>query len=311
MAAPVTITFIPKCTGNSYFNGIVEGFQTGCKMLECEFMTVGPATAHATSQIPFVTEQLQRKADVIAIAPNSPIALRQVLEQARREGTLVLSINSDLPGNQNLRDAAVLPVDFSRVGASQVELMGSLIQYEGEIAILSATADAPDQNAWIADMKRVLSQDPKYARMKLLTIAYGNDDPKRSTAAAEALVANHPKLRGIIAPTAVGLLAAAQVVGMARKAERIKVTGLGLPNQMRRFVESGAISTFQLWSPYKVGLLAAHFAVGVKQGKIKNKPGKSFNVPILEKVTIQESNILYPQAQLTTFNKENIDRFNF
>ena len=122
-------------------------------------------------------------------------------------------------------------------------------------------------------MKDTLATNPKYSKMKLVKVAYGNDDPQKSTTETEALLAAYPNLRGIIAPTTVGVAAAAQVVETARKADKVKVVGLGTPNQMRRFIENGTVQAFQLWSPYNEGLLAAHLAVGIKSGKIRNAPG--------------------------------------
>ncbi len=89
----------------------------------------------------------------------------------------VVCVNSDM--NIEGREVAVLPMDFNITGSSQVELLGSLINYEGEIAILSATTTAPDQNFWIEGMKKALAE-PKYAKMKLVKIAYGDDDPQKS-----------------------------------------------------------------------------------------------------------------------------------
>ena len=310
-AGSVSIVYIPKNTGNPYFDSIVKGFTDGCKTLGCDFTTVAPASAEATSQIPFFTAQIQRGVNVVAISPNSPDALNQVFDRARSKGTMVLVVNSDVPGNESHRDAALLPVDFSKVGSSQVELLGSEIGYEGEIAILSATTDAPDQNVWIAAMKDTLAKDPKYAKMKLVTVAYGNDDPQKSTTEAEALLANYPNLKGIISPTTVGVAAAAQVVETAGKAAQVKVVGLGTPNQMRRFIENGTVDAFQLWSPYNEGLLGAYFAVGVKNGTIKNEPGTVFEVPGLGKVTIGAKSVINTQADLTTFTKKNIADFNF
>ena len=310
-ADPVSIAYVPKNTGNPYFNSLVAGFQDGCKKLGCDFTVVAPATADATSQIPFVTAQVQRGVNVIAISPNSPDALDQVFDRARKRGTLVFSVNSDMPGNQQHRDAAILPVDFTKTGAAQVELLGSMIGYAGDIAILSATTDAPDQNTWIGDMKTTLAGNPKYAKMKLVKIAYGDDDPQKSTTEAEALLSNYPNLRGIISPTTVGVAAAAQVVETARKADAVKVTGLGTPNQMRRFIQDGTVTAFQLWSPYNEGLLASYFAVGVKNGTVANKPGTTFPVPGLGTVTVGPNNVINTQAELTTFDKSNIDQYHF
>ena len=49
----------------------------------------------------------------------------------------------------------------------------------GEFAILSSTPTATNQNAWIAFMKEKL-KDPKFAKMKLVQIAYGQGEVNRS-----------------------------------------------------------------------------------------------------------------------------------
>lgn len=308
---PVQIVYIPKNTGNPYFDSLVAGFEDACAEIGCEFSQAAPATAEATSQIPFITAQIQRGVDVIAISPNSPDALNQALDRARQRGILVLAVNGDLVGNEAHRDAAILPVDFTKTGPGQVELLGSMIDYQGQIAILSATTDAPDQNTWIEDMRETLESDPKYAGMELVATVYGDDEPQKSTTEAEALLQTYPELRGIISPTTVGVAAAAQVLQSAGRADEVALTGLGTPNQMRPFVQDGTVEAFQLWSPYNEGWLAAHFATGLVRGEIENEVGGSFEVPNLGTITIGENNVINTQAELTTFDAGNIDEYDF
>lgn len=308
---PLKIVYIGKNTGNPYFDSITGGFEDACKSLGCEFEFVAPATAEATSQIPFIEAQIQRGVNVIGIAPNSPDALNQVLDSAREAGILVLTVNGDLTGNESHRDATILPVNFEIVGRDQVEMVGSLIGYEGEIAILSATTEAPDQNKWIVGMNETLASDPKYAKMKLVATVYGDDQPEKSTTEMEALLSNFPDLKGVIAPTTVGIAAAAQVVQSRGIAEQVAVTGLGLPSEMRDFVKDGTVKAFQLWSPYNEGWLAVHFAHGLLDGSIKNEVGSTFEVPNLGTITINPNNSINTQAELTTFDAANIDEYNF
>jgi rhamnose transport system substrate-binding protein len=308
---PLKIVYIGKNTGNPYFDSITGGFEDACASLGCEFEFVAPATAEATSQIPFIEAQIQRGVDVIGIAPNSPDALNQVLQAAKDAGILILTVNGDITGNEQYRDATILPVNFDIVGRDQVEMVGSLIGYEGEIAILSATTEAPDQNKWIVGMNETLANDAKYANMSLVATVYGDDQPEKSTAEMEALLANYPNLKGVIAPTTVGIAAAAQVVQSRGIADKVKVTGLGLPSEMRDFIKDGTVTAFQLWSPYNEGWLAVHFAKGVIEGTIKNEVGSTFEVPNLGTVTINANNSINTQAELTTFNADNIDEFNF
>ena len=308
---PIKIVYIGKNTGNPYFDSITGGFEDACEALGCEFEFVAPATAEATSQIPIIEAQIQRGVNVIGIAPNSPDALNQVLDEATAAGILVITVNGDLVGNESHRAATILPVDFTKTGPNQVELMGSMIGYKGEIAILSATTEAPDQNTWIAAMVDTLKNDAKYKDMTLVATVYGDDQPEKSTTEMEALLSNYPNLVGVIAPTTVGIAAAAQVVQSRGIASTVHVTGLGLPSEMRDFVKDGTVSAFQLWSPYNEGWLAVHFALGVLDGSIKNEVGETFEVPDLGTITINDKNAMNTQAELTKFDAANIDDFDF
>ena len=310
-ADQLKIVYIGKNTGNPYFDSITGGFEDACKKVGCDFKFVAPATAEATSQIPFIEAQIQRGVNVIGIAPNSPDALNKVFDEARAKGILVLTVNGDITGNESHRDATILPTNFDKVGADQVEMVGSLIGYEGEIAILSATTEAPDQNKWIVGMKDTLAKDPKYAKMKLVATVYGDDQPEKSTTEMEALLSNYPTLKGVIAPTTVGIAAAAQVVQSRKLADKVHVTGLGLPSEMRPFIKDGTVKAFQLWSPYNEGWLSVYFAKGVLDKSIKNEVGATFDVPTLGKETINKGNSINTQASLTTFDAKNIDDYHF
>lgn len=313
----IDIVYIPKNTGNPYFDSIIGGFEKACEELGCNFTTTAPATAEATSQIPFVEEQIQRGVDVLAISPNSPDALNDVFDEAREKGIVVLIVNSDIPGSEEHRDAAILPMDFNITGSSQVELMGSLIDYAGKIAILSATADAPDQNFWIEGMNEAL-KDPKYADMELVATVYGDDDPQKSLTECEGLLANFPDLRGIIAPTTVGVAAAAQCVesagvypgGPNAVGEGLQVTGLGTPNQMRRFVEEGIVEAFALWSPFDEGYLAGYLGTAMAKGEVEAAEGNTFTVPGLGERTFGPMAVVITGPP-TVFTKENIGDFDF
>jgi rhamnose transport system substrate-binding protein len=311
VAEDIDIVFVGKNTGNPYFDSLTQGFVEACDSIACNFEFVAPATADATSQIPFLEAQIQRGVDVIAISPNSPDALNQVFQSASDKGIIILTVNGDITGNEQYRDATILPTDFTKVGADQIEMVGSLIGYEGEIAILSATTEAPDQNFWIEGMNATIESDPKYANMTLVATVYGDDQPEKSTTEMEALLSNFPDLKGLIAPTTVGIAAAAQVVQSRGIADEVAVTGLGLPSEMREFVKDGTVGGFQLWSPYNEGWLAAHFAVGLKNGSMVNEVGGTFEVPNLGTITINEGNSINTQSALTTFNAENIDDFDF
>jgi len=318
---PLRIAYIPQNTGNPYFERINFGFQEACKKLGCEVTFTAPATADATAQIPFIQEQVQRGIDVLAIQANSVDALNSVLDDVRAKGILVIETNADITGNESHRDAAVLAVDFTKVGKALLDRTYDYLGGKGKFAILSATTDAPAQRQWIEEpggIKDLLKNDPKYKDLQLLTIAYGDDVPQKSTTEAEALLTKYPDLDLILAPTTVAVAAAAQVVesagvypgGPNAKGKGVIVYGLGTPNQMRPFIKSGVIKDFDLWDPAKMGTTVVYLAEGLKNGTIKLGEGNTFDVPGIGTLTFGKYNVV-TTGVLDTFNKDNIDQFNF
>ncbi len=311
------IVYIPKNTGNPYFEEVTKGFRDAANEIHADFTTTAPATAEATSQIPIIKEQIQRGVDVIAISANSPDALNPVLDEARAKGIVVITVDADLVGNESHRDAAVLPADFGEIGPSQVELLGKLTGYEGDFAILSATTDAPNQNAWIAKMKEA-RKDPKYSKMHLVDLVYGDDAPQKSTTVCEALLTKHPGLRGIISPTSVGLAASAQVVERAGVypggdhvvGKGLQLTGLSTPNQLKKFVNNGVVTAFQLWAPYNEGYLAVYLGQRIHEDGLKPAVGFFFETAKLGKRKFSNKLELIG-GPLQTFDKSNVEKFSF
>jgi rhamnose transport system substrate-binding protein len=289
---------------------MIEGFKKASEEAGAEFVAIGPPTADATSQLPLIKDQIQRGVNVIAISPNSPDALNPALREAMSKGITVLAVDSDLTGNESARTAAVLTVDPQTVGESQVELVGSLIDYKGKIAILSATTHSPNPNQCIAIRKKTLAENPKYKEMTLVETVYGNDEPQKSLTECETLLSKYPDLKGIICPTTVGIAAAAQCVQAANKAQQVKVTGLGTPNQMRRFIKDGTVTAFALWSPYDEGYLAAQLGIQLAKKSVSAATGVKFTAGTLGERQFRENNIVITGPPVT-FTKENIDKYNF
>ncbi|HZZ42010.1 MAG TPA: rhamnose ABC transporter substrate-binding protein [Tepidisphaeraceae bacterium] len=306
----IKMVYIPKNTGNPYFEPAIDGFKKAAEELGADFHSTAPATADATSQLQIIEDQVQEGVNVLAITPNSPDALNAALSHAMSKGIIVICSDSDLTGNESNRNAAILPSEPTLVAKGQVELLGSLIDYKGKFAILSSTTDAPNQNTWIAIMKDTLKNDAKYKDMQLVDVVYGNDEPQKSLTEAEALLTKYPDLRGIIAPTTVGVAACAQAVETAKKADQVAVTGLGTPDQMRRFIKNGTVKAFALWSPFDEGYCAGQAGIQIAQKKLEAKPGATFTAGTLGQRTLGDKNVIIVGPPVI-FTKDNIDQFHF
>jgi rhamnose transport system substrate-binding protein len=134
----------------------------------------------------------------------------------------------------------------AQIGTSEVDVLAKEIGESGQIAIVSAAASATNQNAWIGYMKTELK---KYPKMSLVSTVYGNDDPTTATQVTQGLLQQYPNLKGIISPTTVGIAAAAAVLDTAKYRGKIALTGLGTPDEMKKYVTDGTVKQFELWNP--------------------------------------------------------------
>ena len=229
---------IPKQLGNPYEEFEHSGIDEALKELGGSNRITGPTEASASSQIPIINAAAQQKPDAIIIAGNDPDAVAPALKQAAQRGITIVAMDSDVAADA--RSVFINQVTTQQVGQSQVESIAKQIDYKGEIAILSATANATNQNAWIEVMKETLKK-PKYKDIKLVKTAYGDDDDQKSFQETQGLIQAYPNLKGIISPTTVGVAAAARYLSTSPQKGKIKLTGLGFPNQLRKLVRDGTV----------------------------------------------------------------------
>ena len=217
----------------------------------------------------------------------------------------VVSFDSD----SNCRQLFINQADTETIGRSQIALLGKLMGYKGEFAILSAASTATNQNAWIKYMKLELKK-PRYENMKLVKIYYGNDNPAQSLQATESMLQAYPNLKGIESPTTVGISSAAQFLSNSKKYKgKIALTGLGLPSQMKKYVYNNTVKEFALWNPEDLGYLAGYAVSAIADGKITGKVGQKFTAGKLGKYTIIKGADGKPQVILGppfVFNKKNV-----
>ena len=301
------IAFLPKIINIPYFTTTDNGGLEAIKEFGGVGKAVGPSDGGASSQVSYINTLIAQRQDAIVLAANDANALVPSLKRAMAQGIKVVTFDSDVaPEGRNI---FINQAKSDGIAKGQIELLSKLMGGKGEFAILSATPNATNQNAWIAIIQDELKK-PAYKDMKLVKIAYGNDEDQKSFTEMQGLLQAYPNLKGVISPTTVGVAAAARYLSTSPKKGKVMLTGLGTPNQMRSFVKDGTVTAFQLWNPGDLGYLAAYAAGSLASGLITGKEGDTFTAGKLGKYTVGKNGevVLGPP---TTFDKSNIDKFNF
>ena len=304
-----TVYFIPKDTLNPYEVIADNGGKLALDEIGNKQVVSSGADPTVAAQQPSIQEAIQSGANAIVIAGNDPQALCPLLDQAKSKGVAIVSFDSDV----NCRSLFVNQAVTEEIGRSQIRYIAKQMKFKGELAILSATSTATNQNSWIKFMKLELKK-PKYKNIKLVKVAYGDDKPAKSLSETKALLQAYPNLKAITSPTTVGISSAAQYLSRTPKYKgKIILNGLGLPSEMRKYVKDGTLSEFSLWNPEDLGYLAGYAASSIASGVITGKVGETFSAGKLGKYTIVKGAggpevVLGPPFR---FTKANVDKFKF
>lgn len=300
------IALVVKSLGIGFFDAAHQGALEAAKELkDVEIIYTGPAKATAEGQIEIINTLIAQNVKAIIVSANDPDALVPVTKKAMQRGIKVISFDSGIRKDGRLMHLA--PSNNALIGEKLVKMAEQVAGKNGEIAVLSATAQATNQNIWIGEMKKVLAQ-PAYSGLKLVSVVYGDDQTDKSYREAQGLFKSHPNLKAIVAPTTVGVAAAAKAVQDEKKTGAIFVTGLGLPSEMAGHVKSGAVRSFAIWNPIDLGYASVRIAHALVKGQAKAQPGEKIGMGRVGTATLDKDNEA-AMAEPFTYDASNVEQF--
>ena len=304
---PVVVGLLPKLDTDPYFQVAKGGAEDAAKEIGGSVIQAAPSQATAEAQIEFINNFVAQKVGVIAIAGNDANAVAPALKRAAKEGIRVISYDSGVA--TDARQAFVNQVKGESLAEMMLVSMHDLIGGEGEFAILSSTATATNQNAWIDFMKKKMASDPKFSKMKLVQVAYGEESEQVNQQQALALAQAFPNLKGIIVPAGIGLPAAARALEQAGVLSKVKLTGLAPATLMKKYIVAGQAQDIW-WNVTDLGYLTYQVAQQIASCKIAGKEGEKFTAGRLgDYVVGKDGEIVLGPAKIVT--PANVEEFKF
>ncbi len=298
------IALMPKSKGNAYFISCKAGADKAAKELGVELLFDGPVDANAARQNEIVENWITLGVDAIAVAAENKEGISTVLRKAQKQGIKVLTYDADsLP---DARSFFVNQATPEGIANALMDEAARLCNSTGQFAILSASLTAGNQREWQMYIEKRLAE--KYPQMTLVAVRPCDDLKDRAQSEATALMSANPELKLLMAICSPAVPGAAEAVKQAGRVGSVKVIGLGLPNENRRYVKEGVTQTVVLWKTEDLGYLTVYAANALVNGTLK--PGAtSFKAGSLGEFAVDKDQILLGTPFL--FNKTNIDDYNF
>jgi len=300
----VRIALVVKALGIGFFEAAAEGAEEAAAELgNVEIIYTGPTDTTAEGQIEVINALIAQQVDAIAISANDADALVPALSRAMQRGITVISWDSGVAAEG--RQLHLNPSSNPLIGNMIIQLAAEHLPDGGEVAILSASSTATNQNIWIEEMNAVMGN---YPGIEVVSTVYGDDLADKSYREAVGLMQSFPDLDAIIAPTSVGIVAAAQAVVDEGRVGEVNVTGLGLPSEMAGAIESGASQSFAIWNPIDLGYSATMLAYELSQNGVEAVPGAEIPMGRMGSLTLDDNNE-GAMADPFIYDASNIDEF--
>jgi rhamnose transport system substrate-binding protein len=288
-AKQAKMVLVPKFLGIVPFDQAHQGALEAEKELKnpsaLQFLGPTPESSVA-GQIQIVANAAAQGVGAILLSNNAGDQIVPAVKAAHDKGIKIVTWDSPIPSGES-EDLFVAQVDFAETGKVMADMALKILGGNGgKFAILSASPDAANQNSWINAFHDVLKADPKYAKLQEVDLVYGNDQSETSYNQALALVDKHPDMQLIMAPTSVGIVAAAKAMQDEKLCDKVKVSGLGVPGEMVAYTMNGCAPEFALWSFDDLGYLVYYTAYGLATGAFEAKEGVKFKAGHLGEYTI-------------------------
>lgn len=284
----VNMLLLPKFLGILPFDLANKGALEAAAELQnpTELTFTGPTAERSVEgQIEQMTNAPTQGFDVVMLSNNSGDQISASAVAAQEAGVPIVTWDSSIPSGEG-ESVFVAQVDFNDIGGVLAEMVDELAGGEGQVAILSASPDASNQNAWNEAFANALAAD--YPNIELVETVYGNDVSEDSYNEAIGLIDKYPDLKVIQAPTSVGLPAAAKAVADEGLCDQIKVTGLGTPGETLEHTLNGCAPKFALWSFVDLGYLTYYTSYLIATGQLEAVDGAVFNAGRMGEYTITE-----------------------
>lgn len=300
----ITVALLPKSKGNAYFISCKEGAEKAAKALGVDLLFDGPTTTDPAKQNEIVENWITLGVDVIAAACDNKEGISTALRKAQSKGIKVITYDAD--AMPDARTFFVNQATPEGIGYTLMDEAARLLNSEGEFAIILATLTAANQQEWRKHIEDRLAE--KYPKMKLVAVRPCDDLKDKAQSEATALLSAYPNLKLLMNICSPAVPGAAEAVKQAGKVGEVKVIGLGLPSENRRYVKEGVTDSVILWKTEDLGALTVEAAVALVKGTLK--PGDTkFKTVTMGEFEIKGDNILLGKPFI--FNEDNIDQFDF
>ena len=323
------IVFIPKITGNAFFESANDGAQAHAKANGYTVQYIGSQQASVAEQVRIIRQAIAQGVDGISVSSLDATGLDAALKEAMKAGLAVTTWDSDVSGDA--RTVMVSQGTPDILGKMLVDMGADALRNRGKnpdndvikYVWHYSQATVADQNSWhVAGETYIKQKYPKWVNVRPDNY-YSNQDPEQALSVGQAILQANNDIDLIICNDSTALpgqLQAAQNLG--KNKDNVTITGFAPPNSIKPFARANVVERWGLWDSGQQGALGCYLAFYLASGN-KITVGDKINVPSIGTVEVLPNTVLDPNAytspnsgvvllpERVVFTLDNMDKYNF
>ena len=308
-AEKIVVGMCPKFTSDPYFVAVKEGAMEACAELGYELDFNGPVDADVAAQADIIEQWIQKGYKAITVSANDPDALSEAMKKASDAGIYTSAFNADVTEGRELFMNQTTNDSMAKAWAERMVADSGVT--EGTFLIVTAVLTAPNQNAWIEELKKYLAEN--YPDMVIDAVLPGDEDLAKSRDVALNYLRSHPDTTGVFCATGIAVPGVCEAVEQLGLEGKVTITGLGVPSLVREYLHSGTLKSCVLWNPVDQGYATIYMIKAQVEGKVDEvleqgylEAGRLGNLEVIDK-----ENGVFLQGDPYIFTAENVDDFEF
>ncbi|QGU94500.1 substrate-binding domain-containing protein [Clostridium bovifaecis] len=326
----ITVTFIPKLTGNAFFESANKGAQKYAQKWGFKVDYQGDATASAAAQVAVINKAVQQGTDALCLSSVDAAGVKDALIAAANAGVKVTTWDSDV--DPSVRKIMVSQGTPEQLGQMLVQMGYDSMKERGKnpdkdpikYAWHYSNATVTDQNSWQVEGEKYIKE--KYPNWKNVAPDnyYSNQDAEQAISVGESILAAHPDIDLIICNDSTALPGQAQAAqNKGKTAKDITITGFASPNSMKQYCKDGILTRWGLWDCGIQGAIGCYMAYYIAAGN-EVKVGDKIDIPDIGTVEVMPNSVLDAKAndsdtssgvvllpERTVFTKDNMNNYDF
>ena len=326
----LTIAFVPKLTGNAFFESANNGAQKYAEKWGFTVDYQGSSNASVADQVQVINNAVASGADGICISSVDATGLDSALTDAISSGVTVGTWDSDV--SDTARTLMVSQGTPDILGQMLVDMGADSLTKRGKNPETDtikycwhySQATVADQNSWqVAGEAYIKEHYPNWENVAPDNY-YSEQDAEKAVSIGASILEAHSDIDLIICNDSTALpgqCKAAQNKWMTK--EDVTITGFASPMSIKDYCEAGVIEQWGLWDCGVQGAMGCYLTAYLAAGNTV-KVGDKINIPEIGEVEVMPNDCLVEGAQTAPenngvvlmperliFNKDNVADYDF